>query len=944
MMKQLLPQASKPYSHAQSLTLQILLMLLILLAGMAHAQTFIIQKVAGNGSTVYPGNGVLATNAGMDPYGLAFDSSDDLYISDYQNNSVRKIDHLTGLITTVAGNGTAGFSGDGGPATGAQLNAPSGLAIDAAGDLFICDYNNNRIRKVDHITGLISTIAGTGTTSGYSGDGGPAVNAKLYHPMQVIFSSAGDLLIGDFGNDVIRKIDHATGIITTIIGNGNTGYAGDGGPAINAEFRGPGNITFDSAGNLYICDTYNYVVRKVDHVTGIITTIAGNGTSGFSGDGGAATSAQFYQPSGIAVDPAGDVFISDYNNDRIRKIDHLTGIISTAVGSTAGYSGDGGLATNAQIESPDKLLYHNGSLYLCDGYNNRVRKVSVGCSSYIIHNSASVSASLCVTDSAVGIFNSSRFNSGLYDNSCTVPVTCTVDWGDGITTNKLMSCSGNYSVTTKHKYTAPGTYTYKVKYQGAACTDSIVGSVTITPCGNLSGNVFNDLNNDCTQNAGEPGLSNVMMKASLGSNTYFAWTNATGNYSFGTLPAGTYLIQVNNMPGGYTVTCSGSLPHTTAVATGTVMENFALYCGLYDLAVTGIFQNSAFFPGQTDAVLPQVGIYNNACNFNIPGKVKLVLSPCLTYTTAIGHFHTPPSNIIPAPGGDTIVWNISNINNLGWWNNTYDFWTHVAVCTNAQVGDTACLTVMVLPTAGDANPNNNILRRCFVIGVSYDPNFKEADKKGSGVQGFIPQSTQELTYTLHFQNTGTAKAWNIYVLDTISNHLDLNSIEVIGASHPVQPFLLGNRTMKFMFANIMLPDSTHDEEHSHGYVTYRIRLNTALPYNTKIKNTGYIYFDYNDPVSTNTTLHTIQSPTGIEGLDEQLISVYPNPGTGIINISSAKSMSRIRLVNLLGEVIRTEEVRSNQATLDVSDLKPNIYFLQITDTEQGISTQKIVKE
>ncbi len=918
----------------------------VFFTGTVNAQNLIINKVAGNGSLTYAGNGSLAVNTGMDPSGLAFNSSGDMYITDYTNNSVRKVDHITGITTTVAGNGTAGFSGDGGPAVSAQLNAPGELVLNAADDLFICDYNNNRIRKVDHNTGIISTIAGTGTTSGYSGDGGPAVNAKLYHPNDLLFNSAGNLYIADFGNDVVRSINLTTNIITTVIGSGSSGYSGDGGPAINATFTGLGNLAFNSAGDLYIDDYYNYVVRKVDHITGIITTIAGNGTSGYSGDGGPATSAQFHQPTGLAVDAAGDIFVSDFNNNRIRKIDHLTGTVTTVVGNgTIGYSGDGGLATSAQVDGPDKLIFNaSGELFVCDSYNRRVRKITTACSDYVINSTASFSYSGCVTDSASAMVNTSHYISGVYDNSCTTSVTCSIEWGDGNTSLQAMSCTGNYSALLKHKYLNPGTYTYKVTFNGVVCSDSIVGSINVNSCGNLIGTVYNDLNNDCIQNGSEPGLGNVPLKATSGSNVFLAWTNASGIYSFPSIPAGTYTIQINGSPSGYTITCTNSMPHATLVTnTGTTTENFALYCGFYDVAVLGISEYFGFFPGQVDAVLPQVGILNNACNFSIPGKVKVILSPCLTYTTLAGHYHPAPNSIIPAPGGDTLVWNVADINNIGSFS-YYDYWAHVAVCTNAQVGDTACITVMVLPTNGDANPANNSLTRCFAIGVSYDPNFKEVSPKGEGAQGYIPQATNELTYTLHFQNTGTARASNIYLLDTINSNLDISSIELVSASHSVQPYLLPNRTMKFMFANIMLPDSTHDEEHSHGYVTYRIKTNPMLLVGTKIKNTGYIYFDYNAPVATNTTLNTIKGTTSISEKTKGIVEVYPNPTNALVNIRSNNIITKVTVINILGEVVKTEALNGHELSVDMSDLKPNVYFLQITDSENHTSTQKIVKE
>jgi sugar lactone lactonase YvrE len=222
----------------------------------------------------------------------------------------------SGVISTVAGNGTAGFSGDGGPATSAQLYNPYGVAVDTAGNLFIADATNNRVRKVTP-GGVISTVAGNGT-GGYSGDGGPATAAQLYSPTGVAVDTAGNLFIADPGNYRVRKVTPG-GVIGTVAGNGYQGHSGDGGPATAAQLYYPYGVAVDTAGDLFIADTNNYRVRKVTP-GGVISTVAGNGTPGFSGDGGPATSAWLYMPFGVAVDTAGNLFIADYGNNRIRKV------------------------------------------------------------------------------------------------------------------------------------------------------------------------------------------------------------------------------------------------------------------------------------------------------------------------------------------------------------------------------------------------------------------------------------------------------------------------------------------------------------------------------------------------------------------------------------------------------------------------------------------------
>jgi uncharacterized protein (TIGR03437 family) len=315
-----------------------------------------------------------------------------------------------GIITTVAGNGLAGFSGDGGPATSARLASARGVAVDASGNLFIADAGNHRIRKVSaagiitsvttstpldapisvavdgsgnlfiadglvykvSTDGTLTTAAGswTGTSSG---DGGPATAARI-DPNGVAVDTSGNLFIADMGNHRIRKVSAATGIITTVAGNGNYGFSGDNGPAVSAELYYPGGVAVDASGNLFIADNYNYRIRKVP-ASGIITTVAGNGTGGFSGDGGQATSAELALV-GVAVDASGNLFIADAGNNRIRKVS-AGGIITTVAGDGySNFSGDGGPATSASLSGPMGVAVDAiGNLFISDTGNNRVRKV-----------------------------------------------------------------------------------------------------------------------------------------------------------------------------------------------------------------------------------------------------------------------------------------------------------------------------------------------------------------------------------------------------------------------------------------------------------------------------------------------------------------------------------------------------------------------------------------
>jgi len=334
----------------------------------------IIKTVAGNGIPGYSGDGCPATDAQLDtPIGMAADASGNLYIVEWMNNCIRKVD-ASGIITTVAGNGTPGYRGDGGPAIDAQLSWPWSIAVDASGNIYIADTENYRVRKVDP-SGIITTVAGNGTR-GYSGDGGPATDAQLDCADGVAVDASGNIYITDTENYRVRKVD-PSGIITTVAGNGTRGYSGDGGPAIDAQLHWPLGVAVDALSNIYITDGYR--IRKVD-ASGIITTVAGNGTWGYSGDGGPAIDAQLDWPLGVAVDAAGNLYVADTWNYCIRKVDS-SGIITTMAGSgTWGYSGDGGPATLAFLSIPVGIAVDVlTNLYIADTYNYRVRKVAPPC-------------------------------------------------------------------------------------------------------------------------------------------------------------------------------------------------------------------------------------------------------------------------------------------------------------------------------------------------------------------------------------------------------------------------------------------------------------------------------------------------------------------------------------------------------------------------------------
>ena len=333
----------------------------------------IITTFAGTGGVGSSGDGGKATSAQLSyPFGVSVSNSGIVYIADYDNNKIRMVTS-TGTITTLAGTGVGGKIGDGGAATSAQLNRPFGVSVDISGNVYIADTYNHKIRMVTS-KGIINTIAGTEAEES-SGDGSAANTTKLNFPTGVSTSISGNVYIADLYDNKIRMVSK-TGIITTIAGTGTEGSSGDGGAATSAQLYGPFGVTVDISGNVYIADHDNHKIRMVSS-TGIITTIAGTGNCGRSGDGGAAISAQLYRPFGVSVDISGNVYIADTDNEKIRMVTS-TGIITTIAGTgTYGSSGDGGAETSAQLFFPYGISVGiSGIVYIADTYNHKIRMVA----------------------------------------------------------------------------------------------------------------------------------------------------------------------------------------------------------------------------------------------------------------------------------------------------------------------------------------------------------------------------------------------------------------------------------------------------------------------------------------------------------------------------------------------------------------------------------------
>ena len=479
--------------------------------GLLKAQ--IITTIAGNGTWSYGGDNGQATAAALKtPSEITLDAFGNIYIADYDNHRIRKINSL-GIITTVAGTGAIGFSGDGGPATAARLNQPEQVALDATGNMYIVDTGNERVRKVS-TTGVITTIAGTGV-AGFSGDGGFATAAQLNAPEEVALDGSGNVYIADFNNR-IRKIN-TLGIISTIAGTGIAGFSGDGGQATAAQFNEPG-VTIDAVGNIFIADYVNHRIRMINTL-GIINTIAGTGVGGFSGDGGLATNAQIDLPWSIAIDVAGNLYFADFRGARVRMI-NTSGIINTVAGNGIGaFSGDGGLATNAELRNPNGVAIDASmcNLYIDDASNNRIRKVS-----FSVNTTASPKTICSGITTTLTATNATNYN-----------------WNTGTVTDSLF-----VSPTATTNYTVTGI--------NGGCISKSVITISVSPSPSVSIN----------------GSSNIC----IGDNTVLLASGAT-NYIWNTGDTTAGIFIKPTLTSTYTVT--GVTGTCKSIATTTVHVNTA---------------------------------------------------------------------------------------------------------------------------------------------------------------------------------------------------------------------------------------------------------------------------------------------------------------------------------------------------------------------------------
>jgi len=457
--------------------------------------------------------------------------------------------------------------------------------------------------------------------------------------------------------------------------------------------------------------------------------------------------------------------------------------------------------------------------------------------------------------------------------------------------------------------------------------------------GTVTGQVFIDNNTNCTYNAGDSAIFSLWMYPQINFiNTpyipyYSGNTDISGNYTIN-IQESWMVDYVVSVPSIYQFIFPNSLCTPLSYSFSSLPQtgvDFVLECADIDTYVSG---NTG---GNVHAALPfnfYPAVANIGCD-QVSGTLKLVLDPNVTYNS-LGSSN-PADYII----GDTLYWDYVNLNNIAggaYWNSLVggiELMPNVSVVT----GDVLCFEIITAVPGNDIEPLNNTTTICVPVVAAYDPNIKEVTPAGTGVEGFIPASTPKLKYTIHFQNTGTASAINVKVIDTLEANLLPASFHILSSSHNMIPEWLSPNVVRFNFNNINLPDSTSNEPDSHGFLEFEIDMAQGLPEGTEIKNQADIYFDFNPAVTTDNALNTIAFTTGVDENKNSALTIYPNPTNGLVYVKSSELIDKVEVIDLNGKVIST----SISKTIDLSDLPKGIYFIKVY-TQSSIKTEKLVKQ
>ena len=678
-------------------------------------------------------------------------------------------------------------------------------------------------------------------------------------------------------------------------------------------------MVIDNAGNLYIAEQVNNRIRKVN-TAGIISTFAGNGTSGYSGDGGPAAAAELSQPFYLTLTPAGDFYISDAGNDRVRKI-NAAGIVSTVAGiGTANCTGIGGPALNASIQPMGIGVDQAQNVYVGDDICNMVYKIQRVPT--VVSDSFSVYIdNLCNGLNLTAVAHSSsslnvRLSYG--DNSSSV--------------NPLIATTGGYeAVTVTHSYANPGTYTIKMLLvNGSTAIDSITYSYNSLLCNTMPVAFYYDANGNCIKDGTETSNylpltievdSNNIAIDTVSATSGFDYT-ATGN------PGDIYSFKVLSTPAGMFASCSGGVVSDTLQ-----IESYNSYT-----KSIGLSCNST--PGFDLAgyVNTQCGKHLFTGNIIVNNAYCNAASATLTATLDTKYNFV---NAVPAPSsvsGNVVTWNLGSVAA-----NTPQLFINF----NCEVpgawltpGDTVNTSYSVTPITGDISPGNNNCIKTDTIRTSFDPNEMIVTPDG------IINSGAQLQYTIDFENTGNDTAHNIYIMDTLSNNVIPSSMRILASSAVMNviPFKAGPyNIVKFDFPNIQLLDSSHHNQ-CNGMLMFTINTKSGLPIGTTIFNHAGIFFDDNPVVMTDTVENIIGIPASVSAVNNAInVSIYPNPATDDLTVKmSNNAYNSFTITNTTGQVIMQQSLTTSQTTINVKALPAGMYYVTLKG-DNGTKVQKLVK-
>jgi len=870
----------------------------------ATTNTQIITTIAGNYNkgAGYSGDGGPAINAQFyGPQSVTVDGAGNYFIADQYNNRIRKVTSNTGIISTIAGNGNNGYTGNGGIAVQAQLSNPNGITLDLSGNIYITDFLNQVVRKIDHVTGIITTVAGIGSSGGYSGDGGPATSAQLYFPSNITVDVSGNIYIVDASNNVIRKVNYSTGKISTVAGNGSHGFSGDGGPATSAQLNYPLGIAVDKNGNIYIADNNNNVIREVNYVTGKINSIVGNYSKGggYSGDGGLATNAQISQPMGITLDSIGNLYIAEAGNNVIRKYNPVSGVINTVAGNgKSGYSGDGGLASNANLNNPQGVAVDkSGNLFIADRGNNVIRKVN---------NLNSLLASISVKSVSITNFNSCT-------GTPSTPQNFTVS-GNNLTGNIILTAPAGYELSNSAtgKFSVTDTL---AATGGTVATSTVYTRLSATATGTPLGNISITSAGATTQTIAVSGTVNALPTAPVITNSRpLNFCNGDSTVLTSSVTTGIQW-QLNN-----TNITGATGTKITAKQSGayTVVTTNSNGCSAVS-AITTVKNNP--IPGA-----PLISTSGNATAF-CSGSY-LVLS---SDSTSGNQWYYNGTAVTTAKG----------VNDTARAAGNYALqYTSSAGCVS-PMSTSKAITVNALPSIPTITSNvstsfcqglYDILSSSSSTGNQWKLN-GTAIAKASTLQNFVANIAGNYTVTVSNAAgcTATSTATAITILPT-----------------PAKPVITED-------ANLNLVSSA--TKGNQWYSPELLTGDTGKVYTPWVNGTYYVQVTVGGCISPMSDVYVYNNPnlnkeslraTGTSTLDSKAVQLYPNPVSSTLKINyqiSGIQNVTAEVVDMNGNIIARKESITSGSSIDVSGYASGMYIIRLVNAEnkEVLYTTKVIK-